>query len=271
MTDRIEYRNNASVHHGKFSDRAYLTEIKPEFTASDLYNIEKLAQNSGYSKIIAKVKNRHIGIFEDSSYRAEAFFPLKTGKKISFMTKYLKAERMAVKNGTIISDVLKVAERAETKEQSTDMQMRRLTADDCEILAELYRQVFETYPFPIHSAEYLRETMQTNMRYYGIFSGKSLIAAASAETDSEMTCAEMSDFATLEEYRRLGLAGALNLELEKNLFLDGVKCYYTIARSVSYGMNKTFAGCGYTFTGTLFNNTNIGGGIESMNVWYKHA
>jgi beta-lysine N6-acetyltransferase len=34
-------------------------------------------------------------------------------------------------------------------------------------------------------------------------------------------------------------------------------------------MNVTFSRAGYTFTGTLINNTNIGGSIESMNVWYK--
>lgn len=27
--------------------------------------------------------------------------------------------------------------------------------------------------------------------------------------------------------------------------------------------------CGYTCAGTLTNNTNIGGRIESMNIWHK--
>lgn len=31
----------------------------------------------------------------------------------------------------------------------------------------------------------------------------------------------------------------------------------------------TFARNGYTFSGTLLNNTDISGSIESMNVWYK--
>lgn len=269
MTDRLEKKHNAFIHHGKFSDRAYLTEIRPDFSVSDLEKIESIAVKAEYSKIIAKVKN--VSVFAENGYLCEAFFPLLNGKKVSFMVKYLKTERMAVKNGTIITDVLKEAQNTAVKDHSTDMHMRRLTANDSEALAGLYRQVFETYPFPIHSAGYLCETMAENTRYFGIFAGNKLIAAASAETDSGKNYAEMSDFATLEEYRRLGLAAALNSELEKSLYNDGVKCYYTIARSVSYGMNKTFAGCGYTFTGTLFNNTNIGGGIESMNVWYKHA
>jgi len=269
MTDRMEQRHNASIHHGKFSDRAYLTEICPDFSCGDLEKIESMANKADYSKIIAKVKDT--SVFEENGYTCEAFFPLHNGKKVSFMVKYLKTERMAVKNGAIITDVLKEAGNTAIREHTTDMHMRRLGADDAEALTELYRQVFETYPFPIHSADYLRATMAENTRYTGIFAGEKLIAAASAETDSGRNYAEMSDFATLEEFRRLGLAAALNAELEKSLYNDGVKCYYTIARSVSYGMNKTFAGCGYTFTGTLYNNTNIGGGIESMNVWYKNA
>jgi len=44
---------------------------------------------------------------------------------------------------------------------------------------------------------------------------------------------------------------------------------YTIARALSAGMNVTFARAGYDYGGTLTNNTNICGQIESMNVWYK--
>ena len=36
-----------------------------------------------------------------------------------------------------------------------------------------------------------------------------------------------------------------------------------------YGMNITFAKQKYIFAGTLVNNTDISGGIESMNIWYK--
>jgi hypothetical protein len=46
---------------------------------------------------------------------------------------------------------------------------------------------------------------------------------------------------------------------------------YTIARAISVGMNITFARCGYDFGGTLVNNTQIAGRIESMNVWYKNC
>ena len=46
--------------------------------------------------------------------------------------------------------------------------------------------------------------------------------------------------------------------------------YFSIARSLSAAMNITFAKNGYRYGGTLGNNTNIAGRIESMNIWYKH-
>ena len=49
----------------------------------------------------------------------------------------------------------------------------------------------------------------------------------------------------------------------------GFQTSYTIARSASIGMNITFSKLSYIHAGTLVNNTNIGGQIESMNVWYK--
>ncbi|MFW5803052.1 MAG: hypothetical protein ACOCWJ_03955 [Verrucomicrobiota bacterium] len=49
----------------------------------------------------------------------------------------------------------------------------------------------------------------------------------------------------------------------------GLRTAYTIARALSPGMNITVARCGYTFAGTLTNNTNISGQIESMNIWHK--
>jgi len=49
----------------------------------------------------------------------------------------------------------------------------------------------------------------------------------------------------------------------------GIITAYTIARAYSFGMNITFAERDYDFDGTLTNNTNISGRLESMNVWHK--
>jgi beta-lysine N6-acetyltransferase len=136
-------------------------------------------------------------------------------------------------------------------------------------MAELYRQVFASYPFPIHDDGYLQDTMRENVRYFGIWDNDSLVALASAELDPRGENAEMTDFATRPDYRGRGLASHLLVEAEKAAAQQGIKTAYTIARAYSAGMNITFARNSYSFSGTLTHNTQISGTLESMNVWYK--
>jgi putative beta-lysine N-acetyltransferase len=142
-------------------------------------------------------------------------------------------------------------------------------SEDASLMAELYRQVFATYPFPIHDETYLRQTMETNVIYFGIWEEDGLIALASAEIDRSGKNAEMTDFATRPDCRGRGLANYLLAQAEAAAEKLGIKTAYTIARAYSAGMNITFARNGYTFSGTLTHNTQISGKLESMNVWYK--
>jgi len=57
--------------------------------------------------------------------------------------------------------------------------------------------------------------------------------------------------------------------MEKYMTRSGFCLLYTIARAASFGMNTTFARANYQYGGTLINNTQISGSIESMNIWYK--
>ena len=79
----------------------------------------------------------------------------------------------------------------------------------------------------------------------------------------------MTDFATLPSHRGRGLATHLLGRMDGAARTAGERVAYTIARAVSFGMNITFARRGYAFGGTLVSNTQIGGAIESMNIWYK--
>jgi len=96
-----------------------------------------------------------------------------------------------------------------------------------------------------------------------------LAALSSAEMDIQGSNVEMTDFATLPEYRGRGLAQFLLQEMEGAMTHKGMRTAYTIARAVSPGMNITFSRRGYQYGGTLVNNTQISGSIESMNIWYK--
>ena len=136
-------------------------------------------------------------------------------------------------------------------------------------MGSIYDEVFPTYPFPIGDPSYLRETMQSHVEYFGLEKDGNLVALSSAETDESASNVEMTDFATLRQWRNQGLALCLLSEMEQAMSEAKFSTAYTIARAISAGMNITFAKMGYQYGGRLINNTNISGTIESMNVWHK--
>ena len=97
-----------------------------------------------------------------------------------------------------------------------------------------------------------------------------MVALSSAEIDPQGKNAEMTDFATLPDYRGGKSATNLLSEMETAMERQGIKTLYSIARLNSPAMSKTFLKHSYKYAGTLINNTNISGKIESMNVFYKH-
>lgn len=111
--------------------------------------------------------------------------------------------------------------------------------------------------------------MDENVIYHGIWKEDELVALSSAEIDAGGENVEMTDFATRPDFRSQGLATYLLDKMEEDVRSRGIRTAYTIARAYSYGMNITFAKHGYCFAGTLTNNTQIFGQLESMNVWYK--
>lgn len=239
--------------------------------------LDQLCKENDYSKIIAKIPKENVSVFEDSGYRLEASIPgyLNGVGDIAFLSKYFNKDRQCEQNGTRINEILMLAKEKSIQDHLTidDISTLRIGVtdlSDTEQMSLLYREVFQTYPFPIHDQKYLRETMKSNVRYFYVREGNKMVALSSAEMDLDYSNVEMTDFATLPPYRGKGLATKLLETMENIMRLKGIKTAYTIARAISAGMNITFAKMGYTYAGTLTNNTNISGDIESMNVWYKH-
>jgi len=142
-------------------------------------------------------------------------------------------------------------------------------------IADIYKKVFNTYPFPIYDHEYIASTMDDNFIYFSIQKNGKIVAMSSSEMDIDHQNVEMTDFATLPEYQGKGFALYLLFKMEDEMRKKDIKTVYTIARAISYGVNIIFAKMGYKYGGTLYNNTNISAGcasgnFESMNVWYKY-
>ncbi len=275
MFDHIEKIGNSVIQHGKYNDRIYLMKLARDEFPEILDELENKADSANYSKIFAKIPRYAKDEFLENGYRKEAFIPkfYRGERDAYFVSKYLSEQRSETKNRETIKKILDVAESKAGDEPDVNLddsfRYRICRKTDTGEMAEVYRKVFETYPFPIHDPAYLAGTMDENIVYFGIWHNNKIVALSSSEMDVKSGNVEMTDFATLPDYRGNGFAVYLLEKMEKEMRKQGIKTAYTIARALSFGMNITFAKMGYTFSGTLINNTNISGKLESMNVWYK--
>lgn len=274
MNDTIVNFGHSLLQHGKEGNRIYLMKFDERDEKSLLKYLDDLARKENYTKIVAKLPASQKNRFEDHGYKQEAIMPsyYHRHQACVMMCKYLSADRAKRKNASELKNIIDYVQKKAGEPPAVLprlWRLRRLTESDIPSLAQIYQTVFKSYPFPIFDEHYLLETMADNIQYYGVFTPDGLVAVASSETDPDHFNSEMTDFAVLPEYRGHQLALHLLLELEQQMKQQGYRLLYTIARSVSYGMNSTFAKAGYRFGGTLFNNTQISGSIESMNIWHK--
>lgn len=274
MPDHIEVIDNSLIQHGPENRRIYLMKAHEDDLPELAVKIETLAKKKGYTKIFAKVPATLRDYFKKRAYQREAYVPGfyhgKTGAV--FFAKYFSESRQEDPRQEQIEQIIELAQQKAAEPPATtngEFTFREARHDDAPEMAEVYKEVFESYPFPIHDPGYLRETMDSHVRYFCAFAGGQMAAISSCEMDTAALNVEMTDFATRPVHRKKGLAGRLLTIMEDHMRRDGMKTLYTIARAASAGMNITFARGGYAYAGTLTNNTNICGRIESMNVWYK--
>ncbi|WP_048148230.1 putative beta-lysine N-acetyltransferase [Methanolacinia paynteri] len=269
---------NSVIQHGKLNDRVYLMKLSPDDIPVIVAEmIDGIAEKYGYSKSFAKVHGDAADIFAENGYKTEAVVPgFFSGKSDGyFISKYYRPERGEIEESCkdeierILGDTEKIRDTGTPDKDRKDPGIRIAGEEDADALAELYGRVFESYPFPIHDPGYIRETMNENISYFGIWEDDMLLAASSCETDISGQNVEMTDFAVSPECRGKGYAGLLLDAMENEMKKDGFITSYTIARAAHEPVNRLFARSGYSYCGTLKNNTNICGSFESMNVWYK--
>lgn len=275
LRDQTTHLGGSLIQHGPDNDRVYLMKLDRDDMPELVGNVIELGRAKGYSKLFAKVGAREAPEFKERGFVHEACIPgMCRGEQTGyFMSKYLDGERAEARHARQMGLVLDLARAKAPNGQGPEPRdidgIEPLGPDNAEELAALYDSVFESYPFPIHKPDYLRSAMADNVEFFGLRMGAKLVAAASSEKDEAWRCVEMTDFATLPETRGQGLASRLLAYMEVKMAADGFHTAYTIARAESPGMNIVFSSAGYEHGGTLTNNTQIGGRLESMNVWYK--
>jgi putative beta-lysine N-acetyltransferase len=275
QSDAVLRRGNSIVQHGRINNRVYVMKLAPADIPEIIRYAEDLTRREGYTKIFVKVPESTVEIFSRAGYITEAIVPFFfRGKEPAvLMAKYSDPARKDIPDATTIAEVLSAVSGYAGKRIVPGLpdgfSLMHATTGDATEIAPLYRNDFKTYPFPIHDPEYIRESMQGQIRYFIMRKSHLLAAVASCEIDAENLNAEVTDFATSPPFQGRGFAGILLHRIEADLKKEGILLAYTIARAISRPVNSVFAGAGYQYAGLLPNNTNICGSLESMNVWYK--
>lgn len=274
--DLIENIKGSLIQHGPHNNRIYLMRLNSNHIASLIATLDQMALKKGYGKIFAKIPASEWNAFKSADYAKEAVVPgFFTGKTDGFfIAKYFSAARQkSHKVDRLFRLARQTGDGSAKDRDQTGRDRRGIFACkplDAAEMSVIYRQAFKSYPFPIQQPTYIQHMMHEGVRYYCVRVEGRIAAIAAAEIDLLSENAEMTDFATLPEWRGRGFAGMLLRHMDKKACELGIKTAYTIARAASDGMNFVFDSNGYNYAGLLKNNTQICGSIQSMTVWYKH-
>lgn len=152
---------------------------------------------------------------------------------------------------------------------SQGIELKFLNESFARKISQLLTRVFTSYPSPVENPQYIRSLIQQGNIFAGAFSQEKLIGVAAAYPDPVLNRCEMTDCATLEEYRGHSISERLLRILEQEVQKLGSFNLYTLARAQSYGMNRVFYKLGYRYQGCLINNCDIAGSFEDMNLWTR--
>jgi len=243
--------------------------------ASLIQRLESLTKERNIGKIIFTCPEEFRFQAEQSDFILEGEIPgFFKGKKALCYSFYTQRERakseFTAKEDKIIQEVT-----CDTDFSPDEIalpggcQIRQAEQRDVDKLVSLYREVFVSYPSPLLEPEYVSQVMKENVYFLVVYKDEELISAGSAEIDYKNANAEITDLATSDKARGMGLATIIISDLEKEMWQRKLKCLYSLARAGVPGVNRVFFKLGYQYYGRMTNNCHIGGRYEDMNIWVK--
>lgn len=278
--------NRAEHHEGDgFKVRTYLDFINNRMKVKSFSGenkegmtkyVIKLASRYNFGKLLFNATEELSEVLEREGFILEGSYPgFFNGTTAYGYSYYFKKDRQ---NSPYLQKEDQILESIfERKKSGTitdtvfpaDLKLRIANEDDIEHLVKLYSEIFSTYPSPLLNPSYVGDCMKSNVLFVGAFDGEQPVSAASVEMDLENMNAEITDCATLSEFRAKGLLTLIITKLEELMYQREINCLYSLARAGSYGMNASLYNLGYKYTGRFINNCHIGGRFENMNLWVK--
>ncbi|WP_070119632.1 putative beta-lysine N-acetyltransferase [Bacillus marinisedimentorum] len=281
MADQEKRAESIKVESRSYSFHVLLDYFNERLRVEDylgnpqhiIEKLQRLSEKHSLKKLIMYARPAHLPVFLHEGFSFEAVLKgYFRGTDAYAMALFTDPERRNspfwIKEDRILADVKQKGRTPEEK-PAADVTFRNAEPEDAEQLAALYGEIFKIYPTPVTNPAYIRKGMENGTIFYiGETDGR-IISAASADVNRNYFNAELTDCATLPEYRKGGLIKQLLEQLEGELKKQGIFCAYSIARALSFGMNAAFYQLGYHYGGRLANNCYIYDKIEDMNVWVK--
>jgi len=203
----------------------------------------------------------------------EGFFA--NGDDAHLWSAFLNDERRIPIDGETLDEILAGARALEAKEPvlAEGYRCRTARSEDGTLLARFLKAAFPDYPTPI-APEHQAMLIESGSSHFEIVEDAdgNTVSVISAEVDQGNGNAEVSDCATLPDHQGRGLMRFLIHRVEEQVARTrGIVDFYTLARAVNHGVNRSFARCGYHYTGRLINNCRMPTGWETMNAFCKRA
>lgn len=262
------------VYHDPFNKRLRIDDYRGS-TPLLLEKVEELARDHQVEKLIIKARSSDcIDLFEKGLQPEAVVDRYFLGSDAYFFSKFYTVERKKndhwITEDGMIHSIYQLDKAIDKTFPPKEYELRKADESCAEELSRLYSNVFQIYPTPLHDPEYVKKTMREGTIYYVFFHQGKIVSAASAEVNSFYKNAELTDCATFPEHRKYGLMKIILRELEGELKRQGIFCAYSIARSLSFGMNAVLFQLGYKYRGRLMNNCYIYDKLEDMNMWVKN-
>jgi putative beta-lysine N-acetyltransferase len=238
--------------------------------------INRLATRNLFTKSFVKARREHWRIFLSRGFMVEGIYSgYYRGSDAYCMSFYYDDQRRKSdhwkKEDEILFHVLKLPVKKEKPTLPDSFVLRKATGEDVPHLARLYGTIFVSYPTPVHDPVYLSSVMKENTMFYLIEKESEIISAASAEINDRDCNAEITDCVTKPEYRGHGFMRLLIYVLEEKLKEQNIYNFYSLARSLSFGMNAALHQLGYMYSGRLTQNCRMAGTFEDMCLWVKNG
>lgn len=277
MTDKVEKIGDSLVQHGKYNDRVYLMNLSQKDFPEIINNLENLADEKNYRKVIAKVPQWGWDKFQMNGYELEARIPkyFNGRSELRIYSKFFGENivRMSAIEKKVIKENIRIVKKHQNKISNNyaipGIKIRKIRKNEISDVSALYKEFYKTYPFPIYANEYLLDLINDGVLFAGAYKHDQLCAVMGCEVNQTFKNAEIMACA----FNKIStgsnvLIGLFNFLSDKLIEKD-TKTVYSIVRALDSNLNSSFRKMGLRYFGTLENNTNIHGQVESMNVWSK--